>query len=109
MIELTPKAVDKIKEIAQEENIKDLCIRVKIIGGGCAGFSYDLFFEEYNNITNFDETFDYNGVKVCVDPLSYQYLDESDIDYISNSMGGGFKFTNPNITSTCGCGSSVSF
>ena len=106
MIELTDIALKQLKSIASEEKINDLCVRVKVIGGGCAGFSYDFCFEERANVTNFDEIFEQNDMTVCVDPLSFQYLDGITIDYIERDFGSGFKFINPNITSQCGCGSS---
>ena len=79
-------------------------LRLRVIGGGCAGFQYDLYFEEAP--TELDEQFESNGVQLFVDPLSYQYLDGTEIDYVDTSHGSGFKFGNPNVTGTCGCGSS---
>ena len=108
MITLTALAAEKIKEIAQEEDLEGQSIRVKIIGGGCAGFSYDLFFDEKDPLP-MDEEFEGNGVKVVCDPLSFQYLDGVEIDFVDSAFGSGFKFKNPNVTSSCGCGSSVSF
>lgn len=106
MISLTEKAVAQIKEIADGEGINHYTVRVKVIGSGCAGFSYDMYYEE--QITDMDELFEINNIKIVIDPLSFQYLDEITIDYIESPLGGGFKFKNPNITSTCGCGSSFS-
>jgi iron-sulfur cluster insertion protein len=107
MITLTTKAVTKIKEIAESDAIETLTLRVKVLGGGCAGFSYDLYFED--NITDMDEVFEKDDVKIAVDMLSHQYLDGVEIDYVEGVMGAGFKFLNPNVKSTCGCGSSVEF
>ena len=109
MISLTAKAINKIREIAKEEDINDLCLRMKIIGGGCAGFSYDVFFEHLENVTDFDETFKNEDITICIDPLSFQYLSGCEMDFVTSNFGAGFKFKNPNVTSTCGCGSSVSF
>jgi len=105
MITLTEKAVEKIRDMAVEEDL-DLLIRAKVFGGGCAGFTNDFYFE--TNILDSDEVFEQNGIKLVVDQLSYQYLDETIIDYVESSFGGGFKFLNPNISSTCGCGKSFS-
>ena len=73
------------------------------MGGGCSGFSYDLYFED--KPTDMDETFEANGVNLYIDPLSYQYLDGTEIDYVEGMQGSGFKFSNPNVKGTCGCGS----
>lgn len=106
MIYITEKAAIKIKEISEAEGIGHLNLRVKVVGGGCAGFSYDLFFE--NAPTDMDEMSEIDGVKLYVDPLSWQYLDEVSVDYVERLTGSGFTFINPNVKSTCGCGSSFS-
>ena len=95
MISITEKAAKKILEIADSEGFAGKWLRVKIIGGGCAGFSYDLYFDT-------DEP-------TSMDPLSFQYLDGCEIDYVNMMFGGGFIFNNPNVSSSCGCGLSVSF
>jgi iron-sulfur cluster insertion protein len=105
MIHLTEKAVEKLKEIADAEG--ELCsIRVKVQGGGCAGFSYDLMFDSV--LGELDEEMSQDGVKIICDPISFQYLDEVEIDYVDSPIGSGFKFNNPNATGSCGCGSSFS-
>jgi iron-sulfur cluster insertion protein len=104
MISITTLAADKVKEISQSEGLNGQGLRLRVIGGGCAGFQYDLYFED--KPTEFDERFDSNGVALFIDPLSYQYLDGTEIDYVESTHGSGFKFGNPNVTSTCGCGSS---
>ena len=106
MISLTERGAAKVKEIADAEGLAAQGLRVKVVGGGCSGFSYDLFFEE--TCTEMDEQFESHGVKVFVDPLSYQYLENTEIDYVETLQGAGFKFNNPNMKSTCGCGSSFS-
>jgi iron-sulfur cluster insertion protein len=106
MMYLTEKAAGKIKEIADSEGITAYVLRAKVIGGGCAGFSYDIYFDE--QINELDEVVELDGVKVVVDPMSFQYLEGVTIDYLETDMGGGFKFINPNVTGTCGCGSSFS-
>ena len=105
-ISITPKAAEKVMEIATAENLLDQGLRLRVIGGGCAGFSYDLYFED--KPTEMDETFEDKGIKLFVDPLSYQYLDGTEIDYVEGLHGSGFKFSNLNVKSTCGCGSSFS-
>ena len=106
MIKLTEKAIEKLREIADCEGISNLVIRAKVIGGGCAGFQYDLYFED--NSTNMDEQFKNKDVTVVVDPLSFQYLDGTEIDYVESLVTSGFKFNNPNTSGTCGCGHSFS-
>jgi iron-sulfur cluster insertion protein len=106
MISITEKAATKVLEIAKDEGLGQQGLRLRIIGGGCAGFSYDLYFED--TPTPMDELFEAKGVKMYIDPLSYQYLDGTEIDYVEGLHGSGFKFNNPNVTSTCGCGSSFS-
>ena len=106
MIKITKRAIEKVKEIATEEGFENCSLRLRVIGGGCSGFNYDLAFE--SDIGIMDEEFEQGGVKMCVDPLSHQYLDGTELDYIDGVYGSGFKFLNPNITGTCGCGSSFS-
>lgn len=106
MIHITDKAVVKIKEISEAEGIGHCRVRLRVIGGGCSGFTYDLYYEEV--LTDTDEVEDINGVTVVIDPLSYQYLDGVEIDYVEKFMSEGFTFNNPNVSGSCGCGSSFS-
>src|SRR5687768_2396119 len=104
MISITPLAADKVREISQSEGLEGQGLRLRVIGGGCAGFQYDLYFED--KPTDMDERYESHGVQLFVDPLSYQYLDGTEIDYVEGAHGAGFKFGNPNVTGSCGCGSS---
>jgi iron-sulfur cluster insertion protein len=104
MISITNLAATKVQEIANAEGLIGQGLRLRVIGGGCAGFQYDLYFEEAP--TDMDERFQSNGVDLFVDPLSYQYLDGTEIDFVEGAHGSGFKFGNPNVSGTCGCGSS---
>jgi iron-sulfur cluster insertion protein len=106
MITITEKAAVKVREIAESENLLGQGLRLRVVGGGCAGFSYDLYFED--NIGDMDEQFESNGVKLYIDPMSYQYLEGTEIDYVEGLHGAGFKFNNPNSKGSCGCGSSFS-
>jgi iron-sulfur cluster insertion protein len=106
MFEITEKAIKAIKEIADSAGINDLTLRVKIIGSGCAGFSYDLYFDKINDM---DEVIKQDDVTFSIDPLSYQYLDGATLDYSDSQFESGFRFINPNTTGSCGCGNSVSF
>lgn len=105
-ISLTDKAIAKVKEIREAEGLGEQGLRVRVIGGGCSGFSYDLFFED--EVSDVDQTFESGGIKLYVDMMSFQYLEGVEIDYVEGLHGAGFKFLNPNAKSTCGCGSSFS-
>ncbi len=106
MLSLTDKAADKVKEIRDAEGLGAQGLRVRVIGGGCSGFTYDLFFED--ETTEFDQTFESEGVPLYIDMMSLQYLEGTQIDYVEGLHGAGFKFVNPKAKSTCGCGSSFS-
>ena len=106
MIHITALAAAKVNEIRAAEAIEaNLGLRLRVVGGGCAGFSYDLYFDEQTEV---DRRFTANGVDVVVDEMSLMYLAGTEIDYVEGLQGAGFKFNNPNVKSTCGCGSSFS-
>jgi iron-sulfur cluster assembly accessory protein len=105
-IELTTNAVAKVKEIMAQQNPLPLGLRVSVVGGGCSGFSYQMNFENQTN--GIDKTYEFDGLKVFVDQASLMYLNGTKIDYIETLEGAGFKFDNPNVKTTCGCGSSFS-
>ncbi len=104
MISLTPVAAEKVREIANQEGLEGQGLRLRVIGGGCAGFQYDLYFED--SPTDMDERYESHGIPLYVDPLSNQYLDGTQIDFVDTAHGAGFKFDNPNMSGSCGCGSS---
>ena len=105
-LHITDMAASKVNEIREAESIEnEMSLRLRVVGGGCAGFSYDLYFDTK---TDLDKQFDCNGVTVVVDQMSLMYLMGTEIDYIESLQGAGFKFNNPNVKSTCGCGSSFS-
>lgn len=106
MISLTPVATTKVKEIMNMQTPVPVALRVAVVGGGCSGFQYHMAFENQTNDTDLVAEFD--GLKVAVDQMSSMYLDGVEIDYIETLEGAGFKFNNPNVKSTCGCGSSFS-
>ena len=105
-VSLTPNAVAKVKEIMAQQNPTPAGLRVGVVGGGCSGFSYSMSFE--NGAGMMDKVFDMNGLKVYVDATSVMYLNGCIVDYVETLEGAGFKFENPNVKSTCGCGSSFS-
>ncbi len=105
-LRITPTAQSKVAAIRQEESIEPThALRVKVLGGGCSGFQYDLFFDEPSPA---DQTFEAGNVKLVCDPMSFMYVMGTEIDYIEGLQGAGFKFNNPNTTGSCGCGSSFS-
>jgi iron-sulfur cluster assembly accessory protein len=106
MVRLTPVAAHKVNEIRRDEGIKDEeALRLRVVGGGCAGFSYDLYFDLPTEV---DRQFELENVKVVVDEMSLMYLVGTEVDYVEGLQGAGFKFHNPNVKTTCGCGSSFS-
>jgi iron-sulfur cluster insertion protein len=106
MLLITPNAATKVNEIRSAEGIETtMALRLRVVGGGCAGFSYDLYFDEPAEV---DRQFEVQGVKCVVDEMSLMYLVGTEIDYVEGLQGAGFKFQNPNVKSTCGCGSSFS-
>jgi len=106
MIQMSDRAVDKVKEILDQQEPKPAGLRIAVVGGGCAGFNYSMAFEE--NPGMLDKTYQFNGLKVFIDQASLLYLDGASVDYVETLEGAGFKFENPNVRSTCGCGSSFS-
>jgi len=105
-ITVTPKAAEKVKEFMKQEGRDDLYLRVYVSGGGCAGLSYGMGFEEKPDQD--DAVIEENGVKLLVDSYSSRYLKGTEIDYIESLMGAGFKINNPNVTKSCSCGHSFS-
>lgn len=103
-LDLTTTAVGKVKEILAQQVPQPLGLRLSVVGGGCSGFSYQMNFETETN--PIDKMFDFDGLKVFVDQASLMYLKGTRIDYVDSLGGSGFKFENPNVKSTCGCGSS---
>ena len=103
---LTERAAEKIREIREAEGLGEQGLRVRVLGGGCSGFTYDLFFED--ETTDLDQSFESRGITVYVDMMSIQYLEGTEIDYVEGLHGAGFKFLNPQAAGTCGCGSSFS-
>jgi len=106
MISITSEALAKLQEMSSALGIGHFKVRLRVIGGGCHGFTYDMYFEEV--ISEMDEISIVNGITLIIDPLSIQYIDGTEIDFEDGLMASGFKFSNPNITGKCGCGSSFS-
>ena len=106
MIQMTDRATEKVREILDTQEPKPAGLRISVVGGGCSGFSYSMAFENTPNML--DKTYNYGGLKVFVDQASLLYLEGAEVDYVETLEGSGFKFNNPNVKSTCGCGSSFS-
>lgn len=104
---LSATAIARVKVLLQREKRPDPAgLRVSVVGGGCSGLQYSL---ELDDAPREDDTvYDYEGVRVFVDPTSAPYLSGMNVDYVDGLHGAGFKFTNPNADRTCGCGSSFS-
>src|SRR3954447_18890448 len=104
MGQITEKAIGKVKEIMSSQEPAPAGLRISVVGGGCSGFSYSMAFENQPNVL--DKTYSYEGLKIFVDQASLLYLDGAEVDYVETLEGSGFKFNNPQVKSTCGCGSS---
>ncbi|TGD72437.1 iron-sulfur cluster insertion protein ErpA [Mangrovimicrobium sediminis] len=105
-INLSANAVRKVRELLEEEGNQSLKLRVYITGGGCSGFQYGFSFEE--DTAEDDTVIEEGGVNLVVDPMSWQYLVGSEVDYTEGLEGSRFVVNNPNATTTCGCGASFS-
>jgi len=105
-IVFTDNAARRVKELIEEEENDKLMLRVFISGGGCSGFQYGFTFDDER--ADDDTVLEKMGVVMLVDPMSYQYLIGAEIDYRESLEGSQFVIRNPNVTSTCGCGSSFS-
>lgn len=104
-IQMTDAAIEQVLFLREKQG-KDLCLRVGVRQGGCSGMSYMMDFVEPDSIQDTDEVFDYNGFQVVCDPKSLLYIYGMVLDYSNALIGGGFQFTNPNASQTCGCGKS---
>ena len=103
-IEFSDAAARKVKTLVDEEENPNLKLRVYVTGGGCSGFQYGFTFDE--RVNEGDTTIDKNEVTLVVDPMSLQYLVGGEVDYTEGLEGSRFLVTNPNATTTCGCGAS---
>jgi len=101
---LTPNAVAKVKEIMAQQDPMPAGLRIGVVGGGCSGFSYSMNFENAPGMM--DKVLNFDDLKVFVDATSLMYLNGCTVDYLETLEAAGFKFENPNVKSTCGCGSS---
>jgi iron-sulfur cluster insertion protein len=102
----TRNAAEKVRQLIAEEGNNRLMLRVFVQGGGCSGFQYGFTFDE--SVEDGDTVVETDGVKLLVDPMSFQYLVGAEIDYTESLQGAQFVIRNPNASTSCGCGSSFS-
>ena len=106
LLTITEKAAGKVKQIAAKQGKPESALRVKVVGGGCSGMSYQFGFAD--DISDSDKVFEQHGVKVAVDASSLIYISGSQLDYEESLMKSGFKVSNPNAVASCSCGESFS-
>jgi len=108
MVTMTETAAKKVSELRLEEGKPEWGLRIRVVGGGCSGMSYELGWEDEQAAE--DSVVETNGIKVYIDQFSAPYLSGSEIDFVDNNMmGAGFAINNPNVKSSCGCGQSHRF
>ena len=103
---LTAAAITKVKEIMATQDPVPAGLRIGVVGGGCSGFQYSMAFENQSGMM--DKVFSFDDLKVFLDATSAMYLNNCVVDYVETLEAAGFKFENPQVKSTCGCGSSFS-
>ncbi len=106
VLEFSDAAARQVSRLVKEEGNQKLKLRVSVFGGGCSGFQYSFALDEKSR--DGDKTIDNQGVSLVIDPMSYQYLAGSEVDYSESLEGSMFVVKNPNAKSTCGCGASFS-
>jgi len=103
IMNMTPAAADKVRELLAQENDPSLALRVFVAGGGCSGLQYGMTLDEEQDGDTVIRISEFN---ILVDEMSVGYIDGSEIDYVDSLMGAGFTVNNPNAVSSCGCGHS---
>lgn len=103
IINMTPAAADKVRELLEQENDPSLGLRIFVAGGGCSGLQYGMTLDEQQEG---DTVITLSGINVLVDEMSIGYINGSEVDYVDSLMGAGFTVNNPNAVSSCGCGHS---
>jgi iron-sulfur cluster insertion protein len=108
MVSLTERAAQKVQSLKLEEGKPEWGLRVRVVGGGCSGMSYELGWDD--EVAEGDSVIESHGVTLYVDQHSAPYVAGSEIDFVDNNMmGAGFAIKNPNVKSSCGCGQSHQF
>lgn len=103
IINMTPAAAEKVRELLAQENDPSLGLRIFVAGGGCSGLQYGMTLDEQQEG---DTVITLSGINVLVDEMSIGYISGSEVDYVDSLMGAGFTVNNPNAVSSCGCGHS---
>ena len=104
LVQLTQAAAQRVIALAAAEGNPALMLRLAVAGGGCSGFSYGFSLD--NAVTGDDRIYEFFGAKLVIDDVSLDLLKGSQIDYVDDLMAASFRISNPNATSTCGCGTS---
>ena len=104
MLSLPDVAATKVAEFLVQHKRPNALLRVRVVGGGCSGFQYQLALDDESR--DGDQVIEKNGVRMLIDERSLPYLEGTEIDYVEDLMGAGFRFNNPNAVSSCGCGES---
>ena len=105
-VKLSERAASEVKRVIEQQKLsEETVLRVRVVGGGCSGFSYDLRFDTTFDASA-DSKYDQHGVSVVVDKKSALYLDGTTVDFYEGLEKRGFVFDNPNAVKSCGCGSS---
>src|SRR5947209_18609176 len=103
VVSMTPTAVEKVRELLEQESDPSLGLRIFVAGGGCSGLQYGMTLDEEQDG---DTVILVEGFNVLVDEMSLTYISGSEVDYVDSLMGAGFTVNNPNAVSSCGCGHS---
>lgn len=106
MIQISTAAAVEIKRLQKSSSLQNSRFRLKVKTGGCMGSIYSLTIEEVSEIEPGDRLWEINDIPVIIDSESYPHLRDLKLDYAEDLMGGGFRFDNPNVSSTCSCGQS---
>lgn len=104
-ISVSDRAANRIREILGAD-VGSNVLRVSVLGGGCSGFRYD--FEIVSETNDDDLIIEKSGARIAIDSVSVPYMAGSEIDFVDDLVGASFKISNPNVTASCGCGTSFS-
>jgi iron-sulfur cluster assembly protein len=105
-LRLTERAVAQVKEVIRQQKFEGYLLTVRVVPAGCSGLGYDLNLIKESKPG--DVIWEQDGIQICTDAMSKKYLNGTEVDYVSAMQGAGFKFSNPNAKSSCGCGTSFS-
>lgn len=103
VVQMTPVAAEKVRELLKQENDPGLGLRIFVAGGGCSGLQYGMTLDEEQDG---DTVIEQGDFRLFVDDMSLAYINGSEVDYVDSLMGAGFTVNNPNAVSSCGCGHS---